>query len=149
MPSGHSMANEAAYLDFSAILRIHYRVPGPLPMAREVVLTSSEIVRIELALELQRRQLNREIDSAQADVLRKDIERTLGSVHLFPVSDEVVQRASEPFGISVGLRTALHVATAEVIRPEVSKLTFWTWVDADAAAATVRGLEVGGVEPRA
>jgi len=144
------MANEAHYLDASALLSVLYRIPGATPFElRDPVLTSSELVRIELALALDRRRRARDFDSVTAAALRRDCDRLLGALHLFPVSDEVLEHASQPFALDVSLRTALHVATAQVVRAETAHLRFWTTSSVDAAAAVSRELEVAGFVPPA
>lgn len=144
------MEGEAEYVDASFVLRALYRTSGAAPFVITGALcTSSEIVRVELALSVDRRRLLGQIDDATALALREEIPRLLEPLHLFPLSDEVLQHALEPFSSPVGLNTAIHVATAQVVAREVSKLRYWTKSDPDAAAAASRQLEVRGLGSQA
>ena len=137
------MESEASYIDASVVLRSLYRLPGAALFSdRAMLLTSSELVRVEVALSIDRRRLAGDLDAAEAETLRKDGDRLLASLHLFPVSDEVIRFATEPFPIAVPLMSELHVATAQLVRGEVSRVIFWTHRQPQAAAAVARGLEV-------
>lgn len=144
------MAIEAHYVDTSAVLAVLYGRPGDSAFAdADNILVSSELTAVELTLELRRKELSKGIDAKEARQLRKETQQLLSLVRLFPVSDEVLDHARERFPFVVGLRTALHVATAQVVSADAPKLSFWTWIEADAAAAASRELMTRGFERKA
>ena len=144
------MEAEAEYLDASILLRALYRLPGASPLHDSGrVFTSSEIVSIEVALSIDRRRHAGAIDEVAARRFHADWKRLRDSLHLFPLSDEVIAHSLESFPSPVSLSTAIHVSTAQVVQREVSRLRFWTASEPDAAAAAARQLQVAGTAPGA
>ena len=75
----------------------------------------------------------------------RELHLLLGGMHLFPVSDEVIEHARASFPIHVRAIDAVHVATAQVVREEIGELEFWTHDAQSASAAVIRGLDVHGL----
>jgi hypothetical protein len=109
------------------------------------VVVSSEVVRIEFALVIERRRIAGTIEPSSASLLRKYAEQFLAPLHLFPLANEMIECAEAPFSVAVNGLDAIHVATAEVVaRDTDGTLLFWTLDPRRAAAAAARGLAVRG-----
>ncbi|MFT3838454.1 MAG: PIN domain-containing protein [Myxococcaceae bacterium] len=144
------METETHYLDASTVLRILYRRSVPPRLAEaDSVLVSSELIAVEVGLAIQRRLVSGDLDANAAARLRLDLAQLLRRLTLFPPGDEVLARAREPFAFAVGLGTALHVATAQVVRDELPTLQYWTWIEEGAAAAASREFVTHGHEKKA
>jgi hypothetical protein len=137
------VAIEFHYLDSTVLTRDHLGTSAPL--AREGVIISADIVRIELAVVIDRRRLAGIVDLTQANLLRRQLPAVLAPLHLFPLAEEMAQRAAAPFNVAVTALDAIHVATAEVVaRDADGTLLFWTLDPRRASAAASRGLAVRG-----
>ena len=134
------------YLDASALLRFLRRVEGGVVPLRDTdVITSSELLELELRRALERAWVAKRIDS---DELERKLEEGMALVetfHLFPVGDEVLAFARPRFPFEVGVVGSIHVATAQLVQRDAGRpLQFWTHVDAVGSAAALRGLDVRG-----
>ena len=139
------MATEFHYLDSTVLARNHLIGAGSNAPKRGAIVISSEVVRVELALVIERRRLAGALDLAAANLLRAQTAAFLAPLHLFPLGSEMVDRAEAPFSVAVNALDAIHVATAEVVaRDAEGTLLFWTLDPRRAAAAVARGLTVRG-----
>ena len=77
--------------------------------------------------------------------LRRAVGDALKEMSVFPISEEVTELASAPFGSVVAAVDALHVATAQLIQRHADEVIFWTHDAERAAAAMTRGLMVAGL----
>lgn len=134
------------YVDASVLLRLLFSEPGPrAPLGRKTIAVSSELVGVETLRALDHARLGGHLDDLQMAKKSRELFVLLGNLHLFPISDEVLELARATFPIRVRVLDALHVATAQVLQEEVGALEFWTHDAQQAAAATVRGLNVAGL----
>ena len=134
------------YIDASVVLRILFSEPGPrAPLTRKTVAVSSELIQVECFRALDHTRLAGHLDDLQMARKSKELFGLLATLHLFPISAEVLQFARATFPIKVRALEALHVATAQSVADEVGPLDFWTHDEQQASAATVRGLEVHGL----
>lgn len=135
----------AIYVDASVILRMVFATPGPRAPITNAISTSSQVVEVEAFRSLESIRLAGELNDLELARKHRELSALLGRLHLFPVSDEVIQRARAPFPLPVKALHALHVSTALQVSAEVDSLEFWTHDEASAAAAITAGLEVRGI----
>ena len=139
------MATEYHYFDSTILARNHLHGVGAAGRVTDAVIISSEVVRIELALVIERRRAAGAIDAGTARTLRAQAPIFLAPLHLFPLGSEMLERAESPFAVAVNALDAIHVGTAEVVaRDADGTLVFWTLDPRRASAATARGLTVRG-----
>ena len=136
------MAVEVLYVDASVLFRRLLGRRLPRPLGDKALITSSELVAVDLARMIDRAQFTRALDKLAAGQLRANLARVLDAIMLFPVSDQVLRLAVSPFPIALASIEALHVATAQVVASDAERLTFWTYDPLQAAAAVTRGLVV-------
>src|SRR5436309_15887697 len=99
------------YVDSSALLRVLSGVRvGTAPIADADVVTSSDLLEIEVRRALERAHLAGKISSMELDAKVDEATALVDSFHLFPVGDEVLRLARPRFPIDVGALGALHVA---------------------------------------
>jgi predicted nucleic acid-binding protein len=136
----------AIYVDASAVLRVLFGAPGlRAPFSRGTLATSSELIQVEAARALDKARFGGSLDDAEVAVVTRELQKLFARMHLFPVSEEVLELARASFPIRVRVLDALHVATAQVIRAEAADLEYWTHDQDAASAAMVRGLDVHGL----
>ena len=135
----------AIYVDASVILRLLFGTPGPRAPLTSAIATSSQLVEVETFRSLESVRLAGELTDLELARKHRELTGLLARLHLFPVADEVLERARSPFPLPVRVLHALHVATALQVLAEADSLEFWTHDEAHAAAAITAGLEVKGV----
>ena len=134
----------AQYVDGSVLLKIALGPRRALPSGD--ILVSSELTRVEVFQALNRLRALRQITEALANKKRSELRALLSALHLFPVGDEVLERAETPYPFGVRAVHAVHVATAEIVRIESPELEVFTHDPELAAAAAHRGFTVGGAD---
>ncbi len=135
------------YADASALLRVLFGEPGPvMPLEAKKPVISSRIVEIETFRALDRARLTGHLDDEDMARKSKELRALLQRVHLMAVSDDVIERASRTYPVSIRALDAIHVATAEILAAEGASVDFWTHDKRQALAATARGLDVLGAD---
>lgn len=144
-----SQGASALYVDATIVLEsLLGGAKGPRLPAGRVLWVGSEILEVELFRHVDSMRLSGAIDDLETAQIHRGLAEALSTVHLFPVSDEVIQKARSPFPIPVRALHALHAATAQVVQEDAGLLEFWTRDSAQAAAAVTLGLQVRGVGER-
>jgi predicted nucleic acid-binding protein len=133
------------FLDTSVALRRLLREPGALPWSAWKAAYASRLLRIEALRTVDRLRLQGRLDDAQVVQVRKAIQELHESLHIVALDEGILQRAGEPFPISLGTLDALHLATAVALREEVALDVFLTHDRALALAAESLGFAVDGV----
>ena len=132
------------------MLRVVLGQPGVrAPIGAGSIVLSSEVARIETARALDRLRVGGSLDDSEHAAKSASANALLGTFHLIPLADEIVEAAREKYPIEVGALSAIHVATAQVLLADVDALQFWTYLPSQALAAIARGLDVRGAVIRA
>ena len=135
------------YVDTSVVLRILLREPNPVGLwGRWNKAYSSALWRVEALRTVDRLRLTHEITDAQVAELVRDVQITHETFAIHPLTNEILQRASETFPTVVGTLDAIHLATALAIR-DIEKLDVLLTHDSQlATAAKSLGFEVQGID---
>jgi predicted nucleic acid-binding protein len=105
------------YVDTSVILRILFREPNPVEVwGKWDRALSSSLWRVEALRNVDRLRLGGDLsDEGVADLVR-EIRLVHETLAIYPLTETILQRASESFPTVVGTLDAIHLATALAIR---------------------------------
>jgi predicted nucleic acid-binding protein len=134
------------YVDTSVILRILFRESNPVEVwGKWDRAFSSSLWRVEALRNVDRLRLGGDLsDDGVADLVR-EIRLVHETLAIYPLTETILQRASESFPTVVGTLDAIHLATALAIR-QVEPLDILLTHDGQlATAARSVGFTVGGV----
>jgi predicted nucleic acid-binding protein len=134
------------YVDTSVILRILFRESNPVGRwGQWDRALSSTLWRVEALRTVDRLRLGGDLaDDDVADLVR-DIQTVHETLAIYPLTEGILQRASETFPTVVGTLDALHLATALAIR-QFEPIDLLLTHDAQlATAARSVGFTVAGV----
>jgi predicted nucleic acid-binding protein len=133
------------YVDTSVVVRVLLREPNPVGIwGQWNKAYSSALWRVEALRTVDRLRLNHEISDAEVAELVREIQITHETFAIHPVTNQILQRASDTFPTVVGTLDAIHLATALSIR-EIEKLDFVLTHDSQLATAAISlGFEVLG-----
>jgi predicted nucleic acid-binding protein len=134
------------YLDTSVVLRILLQEPEPVEIWGEWEKAySSALWRVEALRTADRLRLSQEISDTQLAQLVRDIQIAHETFSVHPLTNRILQRASETFPTVVGTLDAIHLATALSIR-EIEKLDLLLTHDSQlGTAARSLGFAVMGI----
>jgi predicted nucleic acid-binding protein len=105
------------YLDTSVILRILFREPNPVKMWGKWDRTvTSSLWRVEALRTVDRLRLSGNLSDGEVADLIRDIRIVNETLAIHPVSERILQRASETFPTIVGTLDAIHLSTALAVR---------------------------------
>lgn len=105
------------YVDTSVVLRILFREPNPVDIwGKWHKAYSSSLWRVEALRTVDRLRLSGSLSDGELADLTRDIRIIHETLAIYPVSESILQRASESFPTSVGTLDAIHLATALAIR---------------------------------
>jgi predicted nucleic acid-binding protein len=135
------------YVDTSVVLRILLHEPNPVGIwGQWSKAYSSALWRVEALRTVDRLRLTHEISDTEVAELVRDIQITHETFAIHPVTNQVLQRASETFPTVVGTLDAIHLATALSIR-EIETVDLLLTHDSQlATAARSLGFEVMGTD---
>jgi predicted nucleic acid-binding protein len=124
------------YVDSSIILRRLRRESAPLRAWGEWHRAyASVLLRVEIFRIIDRIRLSGRLDDRGIVEMLGDARAMLESIALVPVSDPILERASESFLTTLGTLDAVHLATAlRLVQTSEIKMTFLTH-DAELATA--------------
>lgn len=134
-----------AYVDASVLLRVVLGEAEQLSSWRSLEPVSSELIRVEALRVIERARLAFGVPDAEVAARRSAVLTSLASFSLAPISQPILERASDPFPTSVGTLDAIHLATALALRADLPSLSFATHDREQATAATAMGFEVMGI----
>ena len=133
------------YMDTSVALRILFREPKPLQSwGSWDEAYASRIWLTEAFRALDRARLAAAINDSEVVRLRRDIELIHNTLHIVPVSESVLSRASDAFPTVIGTLDAIHLATAFHVRDTVGLDALLTHDRQLATASVASGLSVEG-----
>jgi predicted nucleic acid-binding protein len=134
------------YVDSSVILRILFRGPNPVEVwGKWDSAFSSNLWRVEALRTVDRLRLAGDLSDEDVADLVREIRIVHETLAIYPLSERILQRASESFPTVVGTLDAIHLATALAIR-EVEPIDLLLTHDGQlATAARSVGFTVIGV----
>jgi len=134
------------YVDTSVVLRILFREPNPVEIwGKWDRGLSSRLWRVEALRNVGRLRLSGDLSDEELAGLVKEIQTVNETLGVYPVTERVLQRASETFPTVVGTLDAIHLATALAIR-EVEPIDLLLTHDTQlSTAARSLGFTVVGV----
>jgi len=134
------------YIDSSVILRILFREPNPVEVwGKWNSAFSSNLWRVEALRTVDRLRLAGDLSDEDVADLVREIRIVHETLAIYPLSERILQRASESFPTVVGTLDAIHLATALAIR-EVEPIDLLLTHDGQlATAARSVGFTVIGV----
>jgi predicted nucleic acid-binding protein len=135
------------YVDTSVVVRFLLREPNPVRIwGQWNKAYSSALWRVEALRTVDRLRLTHEISDTEVAELVREIQITHETFAIHPVTNRILQRASETFPTVVGTLDAIHLATALSIR-EIEKLDLLLTHDSQIATAAISlGIEVLGID---
>jgi predicted nucleic acid-binding protein len=135
------------YVDTSVVLRVLLHELNPVGIwGQWNKAYSSALWRVEALRTVDRLRLTHEISDTEVAELVRDIQITHETFAIHPITNQVLQRASETFPTVVGTLDAMHLATALSIR-EIETLDLLLTHDSQlATAARSLGFEVMGID---
>jgi predicted nucleic acid-binding protein len=135
------------YVDTSVVVRVLLREPNPVGIwGQWNKAYSSALWRVEALRTVDRLRLTHEISDTEVAELVREIQITHETFAIHPVTNQILQRASDTFPTVVGMLDAIHLATALLIR-EIEKLDFVLTHDSQLATAAISlGFEVLGID---
>lgn len=124
------------YLDTSVVLRRLRRESSPLPgWGKWEHAYASVLLRVETLRTIDRLRLSGALTDLQVAALLGQAQAIFAAIDLVPLSQPILQRASESFLTPLGTLDALHLATAlRLVETGSIELTFATH-DAELALA--------------
>lgn len=132
------------YVDASIVLRVVLGEKNPLAEWQAIEPVSSELIRVECLRTLERSSLEARGSADEVAARRGSALRILDAFDLTAISASVLERASDPFPISVATLDAIHLATALLLRQEHPDLDLATHDARLAVAARAMGFTVLG-----
>lgn len=105
------------YIDTSVILRILFREPNPIDVwGKWERAFSSNLWRVEALRTVDRLRLSGDLSDENVAGLVREIQVVHETLAIYPMSERILQRASETFPTVLGTLDAIHLATALAIR---------------------------------
>ena len=132
------------YVDSSVLLRIIQGATGALTSWQEITPVSSQLTRVECLRVIDRGRARGASDDVTAASDRGAVLDAIASFTLASVSNEVLERAANPFPTALGTLDAIHLATALELRELHPDLQFATHDQELAIAARSVGFSVVG-----
>jgi predicted nucleic acid-binding protein len=105
------------YVDTSVILRILFREPNPVEVWGQWERAfSSSLWRVEARRTVDRLRLSGDLSDQELADLIRDIHVVHQTLAIYPLSERILQRASETFPTILGTLDAIHLATGLALR---------------------------------
>jgi predicted nucleic acid-binding protein len=105
------------YIDTSVILRILFREPSPVEVwGKWDRALSSALWRVEALRNVDRLRLSGDLSDEDVADLVREIRTVHETLAIYPLTERILQRASETFPTVVGTLDAIHLATALAMR---------------------------------
>ena len=105
------------YIDTSVILRILFREPNPVELwGKWERAFSSRLWRVEALRNVDRLRLSGDLADEEVADLVREIRVVHETLAIYPLTERILQRASETFPTVVGTLDAIHLATALAIQ---------------------------------
>jgi predicted nucleic acid-binding protein len=136
-----------AYLDASVVLRVLLGEPNPTELwGKWQKAYSSSLWRVEALRTVDRLRLIQDITDIEVADLVRDVHTVHATLEIYPLSDRILQRASESFPTVVGTLDAIHLASAIFIREAQPIDLFLTHDTQLGTAARSLGFRIAGTD---
>ena len=133
------------YIDTSVVLRILFHEPNPVEVwGKWERALSSSLWRVEALRNVDRLRLSGDLSDEDVADLVREIRVVHETLAIYPLTERILQRASETFPTVVGTLDAIHLATALAIREFEPIELLLTHDDQLATAARSVGFAVVG-----
>ena len=126
------------------LLRVIQGADGALESWQQISPVSSQLVRVECLRVIDRARARGATDDVTAASDRAAVLDAVSTFTLASVSNEVLERAADPFPTALGTMDAIHLATALELRDVYPDLMFATHDHELATAARAVGFSVVG-----
>jgi len=134
------------YIDTSVVLRILFHEPNPVEVwGKWERALSSSLWRVEALRNVDRLRLSGDLSDEDVADLVREIRVVHETLAIYPLTERILQRASETFPTVVGTLDAIHLATALAIREFEPIELLLTHDEQLATAARSVGFSVVGV----
>jgi hypothetical protein len=135
-----------AYVDSSIILRIIFAEKDILKLPKNIsIFAASEILKVECFRTIDRMRHTLNIADDEIAERHAALHKTLRTLHLFKFTDAIIQRACQPFPITLKSLDAIHLSTAALWDQEENEdILFLTHDIQLGKAARALGFEVLG-----
>lgn len=105
------------YIDTSVILRILFREPNPVELwGKWERAFSSRLWRVEALRNVDQLRLSGDLADEEVADLVREIRVVHETLAIYPLTERILQRATETFPTVVGTLDAIHLATALAIQ---------------------------------
>lgn len=133
-----------AYVDSSVVLRVVLKSPDALPEWHEIThAVSNVILQIECLRTIDRMQHTGQIKRHEVTPAFRGLHEAIDRIRLVKITDDLIARAGQAYGVAVKSLDAIHVATATMWRERTGlDFPFATHDTAEANAARALGFEV-------
>ena len=139
--------SQKVYLDSSVLVRFLFNEPGErISLKENDEIYSSELIEIEVFRTLESAYLIKRI--SEGEYSQKCIEATefISGISVIPLNREVLKKAASSFPFVIRTLDAIHVATAQWLKDELSEnIIFCTHDERQGNAAISRRLLVKGI----
>lgn len=135
-----------AYVDASVLLRALLGQPNALANWGQIErAVSSELIRVECLRTMDRLRIRAQLDERAHGHRRAEVIEALNTIELVALAPPILDRAGDPFPVSLKTLDAIHLATALALRDQLPGMVFTTHDAALGLAAAAMGFEVHGV----
>jgi uncharacterized protein len=137
-----------AYVDSSVILRIVFAEKNPLQITKKLqYVVSNEILKIECFRTIDRMRHTLPLSDDEVSEKSALLHQAIQSIKFVKFDDFILERASQPFPITIKTLDAIHLATAILWQnQEKQSITFLTHDVQQAKTAKAMGFEVLGCD---
>ncbi len=136
-----------AFVDTSVLLRKLLGEPHPLREWKLIAVGyASRLLRAELGRTIDRYRLQGKLDDAHVASLHEEAHAVLRSFSSVVVSEQILERASQPMPTVIGTLDAIHLVSAMEVRSQLKKdVIFATHDEQLSIAARAMNFRVIGV----
>jgi len=111
-----------AYIDSSIILRIVFNEPGPLKeFSRISYGISSELLRVECLRTADRFRIKNVLAEDEYLERVEKIHDFISAIELIHITREILDRATQPYPVSLGTLDAIHLSTCLLYKEKTQK----------------------------
>ena len=145
--SGGPASQVKVYLDTTVVLRVLFHEPHPIPLwGKWETAYSSSLLRVEALRNVDGLRLTGRLSDLELADLTGELQIVYETLAVYPITNRILQRASETFPTVVGTLDAIHMASALAVREFAALDLFLTHDSQLATVARALGFAVMGSE---
>ncbi|MHB8483927.1 MAG: type II toxin-antitoxin system VapC family toxin [Nitrospiria bacterium] len=111
-----------AYIDSSIILRIIFNEPDPLKDFSKISYgISSELLRVECLRTADRFRIKNDLSEDEYLERVEKIHDFISAIELIHITPEILDRATQPYPVSLGTLDAIHLSTCLLYKEKTQK----------------------------